>query len=225
MSQPPFTIVHPANVMLAGPSRSGKTRFLLHALDIGVFQPKPHRVVWVYGEEQGDHRAVERLTEIGKLPKVEFLKNETNYADLVEGFDPTENNLLILDDQMSEAKSNLTEFDNIFTKGSHHRNVTVVFLVQNVFEKGFRTVNVTMHYLFMFKNPRDQQQIQNLGKQLYPGMAQFVREVYADATLEPFTYLLFDAHNETPQELRILSNITRTSARVYVPSSFPDLKC
>jgi hypothetical protein len=56
-------------------------------------------------------------------------------------------------------------------------------------------------------------------------MAQFVREVYADATAEPYTYLLFDAHNETPQELRILSNITSTSARVYVPSSFPELKC
>jgi hypothetical protein len=179
----------------------------------------------VYGEAQDDHAALESLTEQGKLPKVEFLKNETNYADLVEGFDPNETNLLVLDDQMSEAKSNSREFDSIFTKGSHHRNISVVFLLQNVFQKEFRTVNVTMHYLGMFKNPRDQQQIQNLGKQLYPGQAAFIREVYADATAEPYTYLLFDAHNETPQELRVLSNISATSARVYVPVSFPDLKC
>ena len=36
-----------------------------------------------------------------------------------------ERNLVVLDEQMSEA-GKLEETSNIFTKGSHHRNITVV---------------------------------------------------------------------------------------------------
>ena len=38
------------------------------------------------------------------------------------------NNLVVLDDQMSEA-GKLEETSNLFTKGSQHRNITVVYIV------------------------------------------------------------------------------------------------
>jgi hypothetical protein len=181
-------------------------------------------VVWVYGESQGDHGELDALTAEGKLPKVEFLRDETNYSDLIDGFDPSETNLLVLDDQMNEGKSNARQFDNIFTKGSHHRNITVVLLIQNLFEKGFRTISINAHYIFVFKNARDQRQVQVLGSQMFPGNSDFVRDAYADATEQPFTYLLFDVHPESAKELRVLSNVTAKSAVVYVPATFPDLR-
>ncbi len=225
MSLPPFTFNHPSNVMLAGPSGSGKTRFLVRALELGMFCPRPTRVVWVYGEDQADHDTLNELTAIGKLPKVEFLKNDTSYQEIVEGFDRSQVNLLVLDDQMKEAKTNPKEFDNIFTKGSHHRNITVVLLLQNVFEDGFRTVNINMRYLVVFKNPRDQRQITVLGSQMFPSQSDFITKVYEDATArEPFTYLVFDVHGETRKELRILTNVLSTKrARVYVPAGYPEL--
>ena len=36
----------------------------------------------------------------------------------------------------------------LFTKGSHHRNLTVIYIVQNVFDKGkySRTISLNSHY-------------------------------------------------------------------------------
>jgi hypothetical protein len=165
---------------------------------------------------------VDELVEQGKLPKVEYLKNETNYAELVDNFDPRENNLLVLDDQMSEAKGNIEEFGTVFTKGSHHRNITVVFLTQNVFEKSFRTSNVNTQYNVLFNNPRDQTQPAMIARQMFPGMKDFFREVFEDATQYPHSYLVLDAHNESPNELRLLANVGATSATVYVARKFAD---
>jgi hypothetical protein len=224
MSHPPFTFIHPSNIMLAAPSQAGKTHFLVRALELGMFYPRPTRVVWVYGESQGDHERLDALTAQGKLPKVEFLRNETNYADIIEDFDPNETNLLILDDQMNEGKSNSRQFDNIFTKGSHHRNISVVLLIQNVFEKGFRTISLNAHYIVLFKSPRDQRQVQVLGSQMYPANPNFIRDVYIDATEQPHSYLLLDFHQETPDELRVKADVTAKSVRVYVPPSFTEQK-
>jgi len=221
-SIPPFTFAHPARIVLVGPSGCGKTEFLVRALDLGLFYPKPTRIVWVYGESQPAHLRVDELVEQGKLPKVEYLRNETNYADLVEGFDPSENNLLVLDDQMSEAKGNIEEFGTVFTKGSHHRNFTVVFLTQNVFEKSFRTSNVNTQYNVLFNNPRDQLQPAMIARQMFPGMKDFFRDVYQDATQYPYSYLVLDAHNASPNELRLLTNVGATSAIVYVSPKFAD---
>ena len=55
--------------------------------------------------------------------------------DIYESLEPSDQNLLILDDQMSEA-SNTKSLANLFTKGSHHRNVTILYLVQNMFDQG-----------------------------------------------------------------------------------------
>ena len=45
----------------------------------------------------------------------------------------------------------------LFTKGSHHKNASVIFLTQNIFHqnKHSRTINLNAHYLVMFRNVRD----------------------------------------------------------------------
>ena len=50
---------------------------------------------------------------------------------------------------------------NLFTKGSHHSNLSVLHLVQNVFDKNkhTRTISLNAHYLVIFKNPRDASQV------------------------------------------------------------------
>ncbi len=224
MSQPPFTFIHPANILLAGPSGSGKTHFLVRALERGLFYPRPSRIVWIYGEEHGIPSELADLSAQGALPSIEYRKNETNYEDLVDEFDATQTNLLVLDDQMNEGKANMKHFANIFTKGSHHRNITVVLMVQNLFEDGYRTISRNSHYHVVFKNPRDQRQVLVFGSQVFPGKPDFIRDAYADATKLPYTYLLFDLHPTTLEELRVKASVTSKSVTVYVPPSFTDLK-
>ena len=44
-------------------------------------------------------------------------------------------NLIIFDDLMTDAKCDKRIAD-LFTKGSHHRNISIVYLTQNVFPQG-----------------------------------------------------------------------------------------
>jgi len=50
----------------------------------------------------------------------------------MDNFDGREPVLLVVDDLMKETNETIA---NRFTKGSHHRNVSVLFLVQNLFQK------------------------------------------------------------------------------------------
>ena len=75
---------------------------------------------------------------------------------------------------------------NIFTRGSHHRNVSVILLVQNLFHKNkhVRTISLNSHYLVLYKNPRDASQIANLFRQMYLTRWRFAVEAYKNATRE-----------------------------------------
>ena len=59
---------------------------------------------------------------------------------------------------MSEADDRVTK---LFTKECHHRNISVMFIVQNLFgkKKEQRTISLNSHYLVVFKNPRDASQM------------------------------------------------------------------
>ena len=92
-----------------------------------------------------------------------------------------ENSLVVLDDQMSEA-GKLEETSNLYTKGSHNRNITVVYIVQNVFDKGkvHRTISLNSHYMVLFKNPRDDGQMRSLAQQVFPTKVKFFMDSFRE---------------------------------------------
>ena len=59
----------------------------------------------------------------------------------------------MLDDQMIDASKDKL-IVNIFTRGSHHRNLSVIYIVQNLFYQGkdSRSTSLNCHYLILFKN-------------------------------------------------------------------------
>jgi hypothetical protein len=116
-----------------------------------------------------------------------------------------------------------SESDNVldmFTKGSHHKNLSILLLTQNIFSKGkhSRTISLNAHYIILFKNPRDKSQISHLARQMYPKESKFLEEAYFDATQDAHGYIFIDLKQSTPNELRIQTNIFSKSKRyVYVP--------
>ena len=188
---------HPFTMLIAGPSGSGKTHFLkdLLAHRRKMFNPPPDKVIWFYGIYQN-------------------LYNEIPDVTFVEGFPPDyrkylgENSLLILDDLMIECGDD-KRLTFLFTKGSHHLNLSVIFVTQNIFDKGkeMRCVSLNSHYLVLFKNPRDMRQIIQLGSQLYPKQTKFFQEVFEDATEKPYSYLLVDLKNNTELRMRLRTGI------------------
>ena len=194
---------HPFTSTVAGPTGSGKTRFVFQLISESqeLITPPPERVIYCYSVHQ---------PIFNDFPQVIFNEGVPNNAE----FDGKYRTLLILDDLMREAGDSVLD---IFTTLSHHRNVSVVFLTQNLFHKSkqSRTMNINTQYLVLFKNPRDALQVATLGRQMYPGHSHFLIEAFKDATERPHGYLLIDLHPTTPEKFRIRTNIFR-GERQYV---------
>jgi len=186
---------HPFTAIVAGPTSCGKTRFVFRLIDnVGrMIDPPPSKIVYCYGEYQ---------QLFCNYPRVVFHQGLPDLND----FDGTEPTLLIIDDLMQETNETVV---NLFTKGSHHRNVSVMYLAQNLFPKNkfARTMSLNAHYMVLFKNPRDASQFANLARQMYPKRSQFALEAYKDSTREPYSYLLVDLRPEQDDDLRLRTNI------------------
>jgi len=197
---------HPFTALVAGPTGSGKTRYVFKLIENAdsMIEPPPHRIVYCYGEYQ-------HLFD--KYPHVDFRRGLPDLED----FDGREPVLLVVDDLMNETDESVA---NLFTKGSHHRNVSIVFLVQNMFHKNkyIRTISLNSHYMVLFKNPRDVSQFASLARQMYPNRSAFAVEAYKDATREPYSYLFVDLRPGKDEDLRLRSNIFPGDRHyVYVP--------
>ena len=81
--------------------------------------------------------------------------------------------------------------------------------MQNLFGKNReqRTISLNSHYLVIFKGPRDASQIIHLAQQMYFGKLKYVQEAFKGATSAAHGYLLFDLLQETPDHLRLRTNM------------------
>lgn len=191
----------PVTAMIAGPTGSGKTMLLFELITRSsmFFVTQPTQIIYCYGVWQ------EKFSEIED--KVTFNEGMID----VENEIPKDgkNRWLIIDDLMSET-SGKKDMNTLYTKFSHHLNISVFFVVQNLFVKENRTLSLNSHYFFLFKNPRDSVGITNLAKQAFPGNVKFVQEAYRDATKQPYSFLLLDLRQETDERMRLIGNFLQT---------------
>ena len=198
---------HPFTFLVAGPTGCGKTTFVRRLLEekSRFLSPVPQHIVWAYGIWQNGYKNMMHMVDewVEGIPRM-------------EDFNPNVHNLLILDDLMTETNDKVTQ---IFTRGSHHCNISVIHLVQNVFHKGkeHRNISLNTHYMALFKNPRDAKQITHLGNQMYPGKGKFFHEAFALATEKPFGYLLLDFKRDTPKALHVRGDIFDFPPCAYIP--------
>lgn len=200
---PVIHFFHPITCIIAGPTQSGKTVFtkklLRHCQE--YVSPPPTRIIWCFGESS-EAQFQELQNSCSK--KIEFVAGLPDLDDI----SVKDNNLLILDDLMVSA-GNSTVVSNIFTKTSHHKNLSVVLIVQNIFHKGkmMREISLNAKYLVIFKNPRDKAQINHLAHQIYPSNSRFIINAYQQATDRPHGYLLFDFDQRTIDTRRFITGV------------------
>ena len=159
-----------------------------------MFHPLPTKTIYCYGEYQKEFDEFPSNVEL-----VEGFPN--NLSELTKGHD---NSLIVLDDLMSQC-SNDPRVADLFTRGSHHPGISVVYLTQNLFPPGklSRTISLNSHYMLIFRNPRDSLGIATLAKHMFPKHIDYLLEAFRDATGKPYGYLLIDCHQLTPESVRL----------------------
>jgi hypothetical protein len=122
--------------------------------------------------------------------------------------------LVVLDNHLNDAYSR--DVCIIFTKGSFHRNVSVILITQNVFHQGCFSSDNSLNdkYLAVFKNVRAKNQFSYIARQMYPEESNWLYESYLDATRRLRSYLLLDLGQDTYDLLRLRTHIFPSKATV-----------
>src|SRR3569832_227418 len=197
-----ITWSHPFNCLVSAPTKSGKTEFvkkLVINLD-NIVSPAPRKIYWCYTEWQNTYEDLKM-----KCPNVQILEGMPDF-ELLKSH-PNIPKLLIMYDMMEEMKKDSVALNRLFTRGSHHWNLSIIHIIQNLFYQGGRTSRINAQYIVLLYNPADRLQVQTLGRQLFPSAKNYFEEAFIDATNEPYGYMLIDLNPATPDNCRLRTGI------------------
>jgi hypothetical protein len=199
----------PTTFLLAGPSQSGKTEWIKRLIQFkdSMFTQPPKRVVYTYTTWQPAFDDMEGVEFYKGLPTKEDMESWSHL-------------LLILDDCMESACVS-SAMMNLFTIESHHRHIIVAILCQNIFPSGkcARSISLNCHNLILFATKRDRQQVQVLGRQMFPGQSKFFMDSYNDATSKQYGYLVCDLHPASDEMYQLRTHVFPGEVTwVYRPS-------
>lgn len=208
-----FQFKAPTTILINGCTGSGKTYFCYELLKHRneLFTVPPERTIVFFSCWQKIYDLM------SKLPNVEFYKGLPSSG---EEYSTGKHCLLVLDDLLLDVVKS-ESIANIFLKESHHLNLSIILIVQNLYQKGpwSRLITLNSHYLILFKSPRDLSLITTIGRQLYPGRGKILVESYTDAiSNHEYGYLLCDLSPKTSEEDRLRTEILPgESCFVYRP--------
>ena len=160
-----------------------------------LFERPIKKIVYCYGQWQ------------------ECFKDMTGHVQFVEGipedipclFPPAcRPCVLVLDDLMRHC-SDVERILDLFTKVSHHCDVSCIYFTHNLFPPGkfSKSISLNAHYIIAFNNRRDTLGLRTLAQQAFAGQVHFVWESFQDATSQPFGYLMLDLHPRTQNIQRV----------------------
>ena len=201
---------HPFRCLVAGPTGAGKTVLLEKILmnKDQIFDKIPEKIVLSYKRWQSSYESFKVMDS-----DIEFVEGLYD----IESFDENKINLLIIDDLILECKDN-EEILKLFTIDSHHKNVSVFLVSQNIFMKGScsRDLSLNSSNLIIFNNPRDYLQIGILGRQMFPNKSKAFVEIFQDAVSSEngHGYIFLDFAQKTEKKLRIQSGIITGEQRI-----------
>ena len=107
----------------------------------------------------------------------------------------------------------------MFILGSHHRQISIFFLTQNLFPNCnlFRLMSTNTHYFVIFQNQRNFRQVMTLARQIFVGRdIKRITEAYkrASNTLRGFIVLSFS--QLLPNELTVVTDWWEQCPSVYL---------
>ena len=211
-----FIFQHPFTANVSGRTSCGKTRLIKEMLQkcSTMIYPAPQRIIYLYTRWQPLYDEI--LSTVH--PRVKFVQGIPSNLDQDSFINPRVNNLIIIDDLMSLSSKD-PRITELFTEGSHHRNLSVVAINQNLYYSKDPTQRRNCHYIILFNNPVDKQQVMTLGLQMYPEKPHHLGNHFNEAVSKPYGYLLVDLKPNTPEHSRLKPNIISNCISLPPPPS------
>jgi len=90
-------------------------------------------------------------------------------------------------------------------KGSHHRNISVILITQNLFRQGKYCCDISQNakYIVVLINVRDRDQFSHLVRQILPHDSKGLLQEYLHATEAPHGYVVLGLSQDTDDGLRV----------------------
>ena len=208
----PRKLQHPFSILLSAPSQSGKSHWTLKLIEKcrEKVTPPIDKIIYVNPTKSQDLH--DRLVKHSPVPirltdNIETVKGDSNL-----------NTLVVIDDFMDDDATE-REVERIFIKRVHHENLSVAYLVQNLFNAGkkHRTISLNANYIWLGTNRRAADQIRTLATQIFPTKTKFFLEAYHDAvTRKPYGYLFLDLKVATPEDYRVKTDVLMETPIYYL---------
>lgn len=196
----------PCKITLISPSNGGKTTFVKRLLENSraMFKSDFTKIIYCYGSRWQPIFDELQVT----IPNIVF-KDGLPTEEEIESYSKHENSTCFVFDDLGTEINSTSKFEKLWTVHSHHFNTTILYLAHNIFQKGpsARTVSLNTDYFILFRNRRDELQIQHFARQIYPNKSRWFMSVYNKATKEPFSYLVVDLHPQSVDSFRLRSHI------------------
>ena len=203
-----------------GQTGCGKTelcyRIMRHADKI--FDKKISGIMYAYQTHQSLFDKMQAT-----IPNIVFTQGIPSREDIdnLTKHDPEGHHLLFLDDLQSKIM-NSPEVIDLVCVDSHHRNISVFLILQNLYSSGkfARTVSLQSHYLFCLKSLRDRTQLCTLATQIYgKSKSGIIAEALQhQMSLHTYPYVLVDISPHSERKTAVRSNIFPTEyMHIYVP--------
>jgi hypothetical protein len=203
----------PSGMVISGATSSGKTSLLMRIIQFNqeLFDPAPQQILYCYGQI-GAHVYMLQAAGIEcweGLPPNDKLENSKKPL------------LLIFDDLMSVVTEKY--ISDIFTKRSHHQNIGVIFITQNLFDRNIRVARNNAQYMILTRSLNSMQSIRNVGQQLFPRRLDYFLSAYSDATKDPYGYLFIDLHAASSPILHLRTDIFPDDKHktIFIPKNAP----
>lgn len=187
----------PFTCIVSGASGTGKSTLVFKIMENykKLITPPPGNVMLAYGQY---HSEIPKLEAMGVhvypgLPSDEILGSFDGGL------------LLVIDDFLGKISEDY--LSSLFTRKSHHMNISVFYLTQTLFDKKSKVARENASYIILTRSPSNYLAITTLGGRYFPGASAFFKDAYRQATAEKYGYLLVDNHPQGNPLLRLRTHI------------------
>ena len=195
------------NTIIFGQTGAGKTYFMLEVIRQKLIHPFPKNIYYMYNIEQ-DFMYRWNETEEQKITFIQGLG--------VEQMNTSEPSLLVIDDLLLSTNKEVVE---MFILGSHHKQISLFYLTQNLFPNCNmnRTMSNNAHYYVLFQNQRNFRQIHTLAHQIYVGRdVQRITNAYKRASKQERGFVVLSFAQGLPEEITVVTNWWEPCPSIYL---------